>query len=79
MSNQQTLEKFGLRIKELRLKKGLSQTRLAIACKLDNSKISKIEAGKVNITMLTLLNISAALEIEPMELLNIGHFKETLN
>ena len=64
------LEKFGAHIRKFREAKGLSQRELSYQCNIDNSKISKIEQGKINITVLTILQLSAALEIPPMELLN---------
>jgi transcriptional regulator with XRE-family HTH domain len=64
------LQKFGAHIKHLRENKGLSLRELSYACDIDNSKISKIEQGKINITVLTLLELGAGLEISPAELLN---------
>ena len=64
------LQKFGEHIRQLREKNGLSLRELSYRCNIDNSKISKIERGKVNITVLTLLDLAAALETPPMELLS---------
>jgi transcriptional regulator with XRE-family HTH domain len=63
------LQKFGEHIRQLRDKNGLSLRELSYRCNIDNSKISKIEQGKVNITVLTLLDLAAALDTSPMELL----------
>lgn len=64
------LQRFGGHIRQLREDKGLSLRELSYACNIDNSKISKIEQGKVNVTVLTLLELATALEISPTELLN---------
>jgi transcriptional regulator with XRE-family HTH domain len=63
------LRRFGNHLKGLREKKGLSLRELSYRCELDNSKISKIEQGSVNITLRTILQLSEALEVEPMEIL----------
>ena len=61
---------MGANIKRLRETKGLSLRQLSYACNIDNSKISKIEKGQINITFTTLLQLANALEIHPSELLN---------
>jgi transcriptional regulator with XRE-family HTH domain len=65
------LKKFGKHIKKLREKQGLSLREMSYACNLDNSKISKIEQGRINITLLTLIELSSGLEVHPSELLSI--------
>ena len=68
-SDKINLIKFGLHIKKLREAKGLSFRELSYACDIDNSKISKIEKGQINITLTTLLQLAKALETHPSELL----------
>lgn len=68
--DESVLQKFGAHIKYLREQRGLSLRELSYACNIDNSKISKIEQGKVNVTVLTLLELAAGLEISPTELLD---------
>ena len=68
-NDEYTLKKFGDHVRGLREKKGLSLRELSYACNIDNSKISKIERGMINITMLTLLDLAKALDVEAMELL----------
>jgi transcriptional regulator with XRE-family HTH domain len=60
---------LGARIRELRLRKGLSQEELAHASGLDRTYISSCERGKRNASLLTLYRIAAALRVEPAELL----------
>lgn len=68
-SDKANLKKFGSQIKKLREAKHLSFRELSYACDIDNSKISKIEKGQVNITFTTILQLAKALEVEPSELL----------
>lgn len=63
------LKKLGANIKRLREEKGLSFRELSYACDIDNSKISKIEKGQINITFTTILQLAKALEVNPSELL----------
>ena len=67
--NRILLQKFGNHLDKLRTDKGLSQRELSYACNIDHSKISKIEKGQINITLVTILELSSALEIHPTELL----------
>jgi len=68
-SDKANLKKLGARIKKLREAKNLSFRELSYACDIDNSKISKIEKGQVNITFTTILQLAKALEVEPSQLL----------
>lgn len=58
---------MGARIKELRLSKEMTQNDLAARCDFEKASMSRIEAGKTNITILTLHKISKALNIDIME------------
>ncbi len=62
--------RFGEHLKKLRLERGLSYRKMSYACAVDNSKISKIEKGRVNITLNTIRQLAEALKIHPSELLN---------
>lgn len=64
------LKKFGRRLVQLRTMKGLSQRDLSYACEVDNSKISKIELGKINITFTTIVQLAEALEVSVSELMD---------
>ncbi|MEO6521015.1 MAG: helix-turn-helix transcriptional regulator [Mucilaginibacter sp.] len=69
-SDKITLKQLGDRLKTLRLAKKLTFRKMALRCNVDFSDIQKIESGKVNITVITLIELAKALEVEPMELLN---------
>jgi DNA-binding Xre family transcriptional regulator len=43
---------------------------LAILCDIDYSDIKKFEKGEVNITILSLMELSIGLDVHPKELLN---------
>lgn len=60
----------GKRIVELRTKKGWSQSDLARACNKDRQAMEKLENGKVNPTIYSLLEIAKALEVSLKELVN---------
>ena len=70
MTDLKFLACLGSRIKKLRLKKKMTQTDLAIACEFEKASMSRIEAGKTNISVITLRKISKALDVEIIELFN---------
>ena len=64
MTEREFLAGLGLRIKELRIKKNISQKDLAMECNFEKASMSRIEAGKTNITILTLYKIMTALDAD---------------
>jgi len=67
MTDPKFLNNLGARIKELRIKKNLTQIDLAAQCNFEKASMSRIESGKTNITILTLRKISNAMDIEIIE------------
>lgn len=67
---QGKLIELGLRVKELREEKGLSQTELAYKIGKDQPSINRLEKGKVNPSVIYLLEISEGLEMSIIELVN---------
>jgi len=61
---------LGKKIKELRLARNISQFQLAVECGFEKSNMSRIEAGRTNPTVGTLLKICNSLNIELKELFN---------
>ncbi|MHA4807911.1 helix-turn-helix domain-containing protein [Flavitalea flava] len=61
-------KRFGARIRKLREEKGLTLRGLAANCNLDNSKIAKIEDGRFNISLSTLVELAGGLEVHPSDL-----------
>lgn len=70
MNEDHTLQQFGLNVRVLRTKQGLSQEQLASMCELDRTYISGIERGKRNISLLNIVKIATYLKITPSELMN---------
>ena len=63
--------KIGTRIRILRETKNMTQQDLADQCNFDKADMSKIESGKANPTIKTLLRISQALEVNFSDLFQI--------
>jgi transcriptional regulator with XRE-family HTH domain len=57
------LNLIGLNLRKIRLSKGLSQSQLAFEANLTREYINKVEAGKINITILNLEQIANVLEV----------------
>jgi transcriptional regulator with XRE-family HTH domain len=68
MAEKKFLAALGARIRNLRIKKGLSLSELAYLCEFEKASLSRIELGKTNTTILTLCRICKALEINISEL-----------
>lgn len=66
-----TLKKIGKRIQELRELQNLSQQDLAAKINYDKSNMSRLEAGRTNMTVTTLEKVSKALNVELVELFKI--------
>jgi transcriptional regulator with XRE-family HTH domain len=69
MKDMSSSEKLGKNLREIRLKKKLSQGSLATALNVDGAYISNIENGRMNPTLSTLEKIANALGISSSELL----------
>lgn len=54
---------FGLRVKELRLEKGLSQEKLANLAGVDRTYMTQVENGSRNLSIQNIKKICNALEI----------------
>ncbi|RZK34384.1 MAG: XRE family transcriptional regulator [Pedobacter sp.] len=63
-------KKFGEKLQSARRNTGLSLRELASKCDIDDSKISKIENGKFNIKLSTIIELARGLEIDAKELLD---------
>lgn len=72
----QTKELLGLKIKELRKQKKLTQEKLAEMLNLDAGYISKLEVGRNFPTIGTLEKIAKALDVELYELFQFSSSKE---
>lgn len=72
MTRDELKKELGKRIVELREQKGWSQSDLARACNKDRQAIEKLENGKVNPTLYTLLEIAKAIEVSLSELVDLS-------
>lgn len=68
MKHSDYFKKVGKNIKKLRLEKGMKQIELAYACDFERQNMQRIEAGKTNVTLKTLLIISESLEVDITDL-----------
>ena len=71
MKKEVVLIKIGMKIKELREEQNISQQDLAAACDFEKSNMSRIEAGRTNLTIGTLLKIGQNLGVKLTDLVNI--------
>lgn len=71
MTKEKLKKRIGERIITLRTKKGWSQSDLARACGKDRQAIEKLENGKVNPTLYSLLEIAEALGVSLTTLVDI--------
>lgn len=71
MTRDELKRKIGQRIVELRTQKGWSQSDLARACGKDRQAIEKLENGKVNSTVYTLLEVAEALGVSLSKLVEV--------
>lgn len=65
-------KKFGARVRQLRLDRGLTQPQLADLAGLSDTWIRRVEAGSVAATLTTVEALSTALAMEPADLFPKG-------
>ena len=70
MSEIQLYRRVGKKIREVRESKNLSQQALADMCNFEKSNMSRIEAGKNNLTLKTLEKIANGLGVKIKDLLD---------
>ena len=68
-SDQAILSLFGRKLKEQRLKKGLSQEKLAELADLHRTYAASAERGERNVSLLNLKRLANALEIDLCDLI----------
>lgn len=70
-SMEEILYRIGRRIAQLRIERGISQQDLAARCNFEKSNMSRIEYGRSNLTVRTLLTISQALGVKLRDLVDV--------
>lgn len=68
--------KIGIRIKELRELKNMTQKDLAYASDLDRSYIASVENGQRNISIVNIEKIANSLKVSLKEFFNHKNFEE---
>jgi DNA-binding Xre family transcriptional regulator len=63
-----TFRTIGMKIRDARIQKGLSQKQLALRIGMKQPDISRIEEGKKNITLFTLIRLCKVLGIEKIDM-----------
>ena len=69
VKSEEFIKLVGKQIKQIRTSKGLSLLDLSALSNIEKANLSKMENGKSNLTLRTLLTISDALNVNPYELL----------
>ena len=67
---------FGKRVKELRVKNGLTQEQLAEMIEVGERNLSKIECGNVFVKAKTITKLIEALKIDPKELFEFSQYQK---
>lgn len=68
--NQTYINAFGENLKKLRLAKKLSRETLAAYAGIETMQVYRIETGKINTTISTVLVLAIALDTTPKKLLD---------
>lgn len=61
------MAKFGQHVRSARLKQHLTQEELSYKAAISTSQIARIEAGRLNTTISTVISLARALDIDPAE------------
>lgn len=72
-SNHPELREFGQRVRDRRLKLGLSQEELADRADLHRTYISSLEQGRRNVAVHNVVRLAEALGVDPAELVKGLH------
>ena len=73
MKKEIALIRIGMNIKDIREDKNISQQDLAAACNFEKSNMSRIEAGRTNLTIGSLLKICDALNVKLIDIVDIEY------
>ncbi|MEM9363752.1 MAG: helix-turn-helix transcriptional regulator [Bacteroidota bacterium] len=64
-------KKLGEKIREHRDKAGLSQLKLALSAHISRTQISRLENGEINTSVITLLRIAKALDLDKKQIMDL--------
>ncbi|CAM4208476.1 Helix-turn-helix domain-containing protein [Pedobacter westerhofensis] len=65
------LNKFGEKLLVLKKKSGLSYRKIAANCNVEHSDIKRYVDGKINPTLLTIIDLAKGLGVAPKDLLDV--------
>jgi len=71
VKDEELLRKLGVRIRQLRKERNLTQVELGVRCNNFAEQIGRIERGKLNVSICTLNMIAKAFDITLSELVNV--------
>ena len=71
MHKKDILNKIGLKIREVRTEKNISIQQLADIIDIEYNNLIRIEKGRTNITIGTLLKICQALEVKLIDVVDV--------
>lgn len=66
--NTQLIVLFGKKVKEHRIKQGITQAQLGYESDMPREQIGRVERGQVNISLKKIESICKALDIQPKDL-----------
>lgn len=64
-------KRLGKKIKKYRNKAGLSQLKLALSSNISRTQISRLENGEISTSVLTLLRVAKALQLDKEQLMDL--------
>ena len=68
--DKNAIKQFGLKVRELRIKKGLTIEEFANSVDLHVTQVGRIERGETNSTISSIFLIASKLGVSPTELIN---------
>jgi transcriptional regulator with XRE-family HTH domain len=77
MTEEEYIKDVCKKIKEIRVKKKMTQLELASKIGIDDSSLRRIESGKTNPTLKTIYRIASAFEIEVTEIFSFTIVTQT--
>ena len=77
--DQEGLNQFGTRLRQVRLQKGLTQEELAAQSGLEFSQIGRIERGVINTSLSTVFVLAKTLQVDVQELFDFSGSTQSLD
>lgn len=72
LDDRRFLKDLGLRLREARVRRNLTQAELGLACALDRTFIGSVERGERNLSILNLRRIARSLRVDLAQLIGTG-------